>query len=450
MAAAGVPAHRSGPRVGVVLGAGGVLGAAWMIGALVAVQERLGFAVGEAELVVGTSAGSVLAAALRCGVGIEAMVAHQRGALVGGVPDLGPPDLGGRSLPPPPLLRVGSPRLMLAALRAPHRMHPWVAASALLPQGRARHVALHSMVHAMVSHAWPHLPPHGGSHGGLTGVIHSARHGGNHPGPVDLHDAAGPVGAARAAVGRVKVAAAAACAHASTGGPGAAVGSAGPRAATGIGAAAGLSGPGAPIDAVPIDAVPIDAVPVAGAGDVRAEWARDGRTWIVAVDYDSGQRVVFGRPGAPAAALPDAVVASCSIPGWFRPAVIDGRRYVDGGLRSATSAGLLAEEELDEAYVLAPMASLAFDRPRMPHERLERRLRRLMTVGLRREVERLRSAGTKVTVLTPGPEDLAAIGANLMDPRRRLGVLETSLRTSAAALAAGTEVTPPPGRTHAA
>jgi NTE family protein len=434
MAAAGVPGRRGGPRVGVVLGAGGVLGGAWMVGALAAMQERLSFAVGEAELVVGTSAGSVLAAALRCGVGVDDMVAHQRGALVGGVLDLGPPDLGQRSLPPPPMLRVGSPRLMLAALRAPHRMHPWVAASALLPQGRAKHAALHSMVHAMVSHAWPHLPPpHGGPQGALHDMIHNALHGGHHPGPVGVHGTAGTLGGA---AGRAK-ATAAADALASAGGPDAAAGQAGTPAATGSGAVAGLAGAGGPAGGVP-------------AGDVRAEWARDGRTWIVAVDYDSGQRVVFGRPGAPLAALPDAVVASCSIPGWFRPVTIGGRRYVDGGLRSATSAGLLATEGLDEVYVLAPMSSLAFDRPRMPHERLERRLRRLMTLSLRREVDRLRSAGTKVTVLTPGPEDLAVFGANLMDPRRRLSVLETSLRTSAAALAASSEFGPPSGRTHAA
>jgi len=37
------------------------------------------------------------------------------------------------------------------------------------------------------------------------------------------------------------------------------------------------------------------------------------------------------------------------------------------------------------------------------------------------------------------------MGINLMDPRRRQKVLETSLRTSAAALAA-----PEPGRTNAA
>ncbi len=160
----------------------------------------------------------------------------------------------------------------------------------------------------------------------------------------------------------------------------------------------------------------------------------DRPTWIVAVDYESGQRVIFGREDAPPAPLPDAVVASCSIPGWYEPAVINGRRYVDGGVRSPTSLGLLAKAGLDEVYVLAPMASIVSDSPRKPHERLERRLRWLITHALLREAHALRSRGIKVTMLTPGPEDLAAMGVNLMDPRRRQAVLETALCTSAAAL----------------
>jgi len=74
------------------------------------------------------------------------------------------------------------------------------------------------------------------------------------------------------------------------------------------------------------------------------------------------------------------------------------------------------------------------DSPRKPHERLERRLRWLLTHALLRDAHVLRSRGIKVTVITPGPEDLAVMGVNLMDPRRRQAVLETSLRTSAAAL----------------
>ena len=52
-------------RTGLVLGAGGILGSAWMTGALPAVQERIGRPLGELDLVLGTSAGSVLGAALR-------------------------------------------------------------------------------------------------------------------------------------------------------------------------------------------------------------------------------------------------------------------------------------------------------------------------------------------------------------------------------------------------
>ena len=47
----------------------------------------------------------------------------------------------------------------------------------------------------------------------------------------------------------------------------------------------------------------------------------------------------------------------------------------------------------------------------------------------------LRAEGKHVTIMTPGPGDLAVMGANLMDGSRRQAVLEQSLRTSAGALA---------------
>ena len=242
----------SRPRVGLVLGAGGVLGAAWMTGALPALQERLPCPLAEADLVVGTSAGSVLAAALRCGVSIEEMIAHQRGEAIGVLADAGVGDVTDGPWPPPPSLRVGSPRLLLTSLLMPHRVHPGVGASAWVLRGRGNHRALHDMVRALHSHAQGTAAHHG---------------------------------------------------------------------------------------------------PAAG-------WGGTGRTWIVAVDYDRGRRVFFGRPGAPRAPLADAVVASCSIPGWYEPAVIGGRRYVDGGVRSPTSLRSLARTGVDEVFVLAPMASV--------------------------------------------------------------------------------------------
>jgi NTE family protein len=58
-----------GQRTGLALGVGGVLGAAWMTGALAALQNRLPYPLGAIDLAVGTSVGSILVAALRCGVG---------------------------------------------------------------------------------------------------------------------------------------------------------------------------------------------------------------------------------------------------------------------------------------------------------------------------------------------------------------------------------------------
>jgi NTE family protein len=325
----------SRPRIGLVLGAGGVLGAAWMTGALPWVQDRLPCPINDVDLIMGTSAGGVLAAALRCGVGPQELAAFHRGEASDALGGLGIGHFDAGPWPPPPQLRVGSPRLMLATLLTPHRVHPWVGASAWLPRGRARHVALHAMVHTLHCNApWRTAPD------------------------------------------------------------------------------------GSPPD-----------------------WVRD-QTWIVAVDYDSGRRVIFGRAGSPPARLADAVVASCSIPGWYEPTVIGGRRYVDGGVRSPTSLGVLARAGVDEVYVLAPMASIVTDRPARPHERLERQLRRVVTAAMMREVSVLRSAGVRVTVLTPGPEHLAVMGVNLMDPRRRAEVLETSLRTSAAAMASSQDGQP--------
>jgi len=321
---------RSRPRVALVLGAGGVLGAAWMTGALPALQRRLPCSLGEVDLIVGTSAGSVVAAALRCGISIDEMIAHQRGEMIGVLADAGIGEVTGGPWPPPPQFQFGSPRLMLATLLAPHRVHPGVGASAWMLRGRGSHGTLRAMVHALHAHRYGQ-PPRGG------------------PPP---------------------------------------------------------------------------------------DWV-ERETWIVAVDYDSGRRVFFGRDGAPPAKLADAVVASCSIPCWYEPAVIEGRRYIDGGVRSPTSLRSVARAGVEEVFVLAPMASIVTDRPRMPHELLERRLRALLTMALLREVRALRAAGITVTVVTPGPADLAAMGVNLMDPRRRRAVLETSLVTSPAALAVG-------------
>ena len=325
-------------RTGLVLGAGGLLGSAWMTGALVALQDMIDRPLGELELIVGTSAGSVMGTALRCGQSVDELLAHQQGV----DPDELAPDLedvvdlpdirrlereSGNGLPPMPWPVIGSPCLLASAALNPRRLNPIVVASSLMPRGRARMGSLVDMVTAMQTRV----------------------------------------------------------------------------------------------------------------GVTRDGWIPGDPLWVVAVDYDSGKRTVFGRAGGPPSTVGEAVLASCSIPGWFSPQVIGGRRYVDGGIASTTSLDLLARPgapELDEVIVLAPMASHVHDSPSDPLAQLERRLRRLLTRWLDAEIDAVRATGMRVTVLTPGPADLAAMGGNLMNPRRRERVLDTALASSRGALAA--------------
>jgi NTE family protein len=177
---------------------------------------------------------------------------------------------------------------------------------------------------------------------------------------------------------------------------------------------------------------------------VPSGWVERDGLQIVTMDYETGRRVPFGRPGEPLADLADAVMASCAIPGWYQPVRIGDDRYVDGGACSSTSVDLLAGHGLDEVFVLAPSVSFAMDSPDSLLSRLERQWRVRVTRRCLHEVAKLHASGTEVTVVGPGPEDLEQIGGNLMDVVRRRAVLETSLRTSAAALADPQPLTPPP------
>lgn len=303
---------------GLVLGAGGVLGAAWTIGALAAVEEELGWDPRGADVLIGTSAGSVLASALSCGIGVEDLLGHQYGkddSRIAFDPDT---DSGG-AMPPLPRPFVGSPRGLVHAAMRPWKSTVLGTLASAMPQGRGSIEPVGRLIDGVL--------PHGG-------------------------------------------------------------------------------------------------------------WSSHPATWVVSMDYDTGQRVAFGSPGAPRAELRSAVMASCAIPGWFSPVEIGRHRYVDGGVCSPTSVDLVMKLGLDEVVVLSPMTSLSYDSPESVTARIERRFRRVVTKRVVGEIKKVAATGTKVTFLGPTAEDLEIIGANMMDPRRRVEVLETSLRTSAAALRA--------------
>lgn len=121
---------------------------------------------------------------------------------------------------------------------------------------------------------------------------------------------------------------------------------------------------------------------------------------IVAVDAESGQPRVFDK--ASGVSLVDAVTASSAVPGVWPPATIDGRRYVDGGVRSNENADYAVGAS--RVLVLAPLGGvqlLPTDKP------------------LAQAVKELRAGGAEVAVVEPDEASLAAIGPNPLDPSTR-------------------------------
>ncbi|GAA1522265.1 patatin-like phospholipase family protein [Nocardioides humi] len=181
-------------------------------------------------------------------------------------------------------------------------------------------------------------------------------------------------------------------------------------------------------------------------GDALADpvtgWTTHPRTWLVAADGRTGERVPFGRADAPTTTLGRAIAASWAIPGWFPPVRIGERAFLDGGAVSPTSADLLlprvADGGIDEVVVVAPMSSRGGAPARGP-ARAERLLRRPMTRRVDREVAALRAAGAHVVRIEPTAADLDALGANFMDGSRVQRVRDTATR-SAPALVAQLEV----------
>ena len=79
-------------------------------------------------------------------------------------------------------------------------------------------------------------------------------------------------------------------------------------------------------------------------GEAAATWPV-APTVVVAYDVAGRRRAPFGTVDAPVVGIAEAVAASAAIPVLFRPWVIDGRHYVDGGVVSGTPADLVLAPE---------------------------------------------------------------------------------------------------------
>ncbi len=313
-------------RVGLVLGAGGVQGGAWLTGALDALAEETGWDPATADYIVGTSAGSMLATLLAAGLPPWFMVAHSAGETFGGMADarggfVGDADrsAGARygidrgAIPCVP----GSPLLAIRSALRPNRHTPAAVVSGWVPRGVISSEPLREIVRSAVAGPWTEHPNH----------------------------------------------------------------------------------------------------------------------WVVACDYSTGRRVVFGRPGAPEAEIEDAVAASCAIPGFYRPARIGGRLYVDGGIWSTSNLDVLRGHELDLVLCLNPTSSLHPIMALNPAAAFGLVFNRASGRRLGSEAKRLQAEGADVVLVQPTHRDLEAMGVNLMRTGNRNEVIAIARETVAEQLA---------------
>jgi NTE family protein len=150
-------------KVGLVLGAGGVQGGAWLTGGLDALAAETGWDPASADVVIGTSAGSMLAALLCAGVPPWFMVAHSAGETFGGVTDAtGRPaaeaDRSGGAVykldPGWPPIGPGSWNLALRTLVHPRRYSPATVVGGWLPRGFLSTDPLREQVRRVLPRGW--------------------------------------------------------------------------------------------------------------------------------------------------------------------------------------------------------------------------------------------------------------------------------------------------------
>lgn len=300
-------------RVGLVLGGGGTVGHAFHVGVLSALHEGAGWDPRDADVIVGTSAGSIVAASLRAGLSAADLAAISTGR---------PPSPAGARLaermhdrervparaPASGRPGMAAPAMLLRAARRPWSLQPGIVAAALLPRGRMPTEMIAAGVRGLYGDGWSDRP-----------------------------------------------------------------------------------------------------------------------SWICAVRLDDGRRVAFGRPGAGAASMADAVSASCAIPGFFQPVRIGGVDHVDGGAHSPDNADLLAGQGLDLVVIVSVLSGASV---RLPGARA------WAGATLAAQVAAIRARGTEVVVLRPGAADREAMGSDLMDRRRAAATTERARESALAAMRA--------------
>jgi NTE family protein len=147
-------------KVGLVLGAGGVVGRAFHAGVLAAIQDVAQWDAREAAVIVGTSAGAVDGALLRAGVSARDLAARSTGEplsaegahLFRHAPLPINTNLAG---PPYTFGRPAAPECFFRAARRPWALRLGALAAAALPEGLIPAETLTQLIQPMFDGGWP-------------------------------------------------------------------------------------------------------------------------------------------------------------------------------------------------------------------------------------------------------------------------------------------------------
>jgi NTE family protein len=135
----------------------------------------------------------------------------------------------------------------------------------------------------------------------------------------------------------------------------------------------------------------------------------DRQYTCTAVDAETGDFVTWTKDsGVP---LVRAIASSCCVPGIFPPITINGRRYIDGGMKSATNADLAAG--YDKVVVVNVTGGM--ERRAQAFPALAERARKRMDD----ELGAITKSGGEYRMILPDEASQAAFGTNLMDFKRR-------------------------------
>ncbi|MHB1518260.1 MAG: patatin-like phospholipase family protein [Acidimicrobiales bacterium] len=149
--------------IGLVLGAGGVVGQAYHAGVLAALHERTGWDPRSADIIVGSSAGSITGSLLRLGMSPADLAAMSLGSAL----SLEGETLVRRVLPDSknlPRLEIGSwfrlwrlptPALLARVASRPWSIRPEVVAMTMLPAGTIDLSDRAAPLHEMIGDHWP-------------------------------------------------------------------------------------------------------------------------------------------------------------------------------------------------------------------------------------------------------------------------------------------------------